>query len=59
MKTSNRFCRANCCYLEPKEEGQSNRKEPHICRKFSTRVYHLGSHPKLNKCSECLTSEAH
>jgi hypothetical protein len=47
------FCPADCEHLDPAESSQTRKKEPHICRKYQTQVYHEIFHPKLVRCNEC------
>lgn len=52
----NPFC-DNCMYLYPKEHNQSEKKEPHICKKYDMFVIHRGNHPKLPRLNVCLDDE--
>jgi hypothetical protein len=43
----------DCKYMTVKEGNQSENKEPHMCSKYDTRIYHLGRHPRLIPIDEC------
>ena len=53
------FCTRDCKYLniiEDEQELQHKIKQPHICLKYNTRVYHslpFYAHPELFKCEKC------
>ena len=56
-----KFCRANCHFLSPTESEQDHVKangypiEKHVCLKYHTQVKHIGMHPLLHKCDQCLS----
>lgn len=53
------FCPSDCFYLgitEP-EQRIAAEHQPHVCRKYNTRLYHLLDHPRIHKCEECKRGE--
>jgi hypothetical protein len=49
-----RLCDSNCDWLFPKEHDQSKKKEGHLCQRYNKVLKHLGYHPNLVACEECL-----
>jgi hypothetical protein len=47
-------CPENCKHMPVKESNQTDKKEDHFCTKYNTKIRHEFSHPKLNRCQECL-----
>lgn len=47
------FCE-DCPYLNPKEEDQSEQKEPHICNLLKVQVFHLQGHPMVYRDTKCI-----
>lgn len=56
-----KYCPENCSMMNHNESGQelyrklTGRMEPHNCLLFNKQLYHLGQHPKIHKCDECLS----
>jgi hypothetical protein len=49
-----RLCNPNCIWLDPKENGQTKRKEAHLCTRYNKVLKHGIFHPELIACEECL-----
>ena len=47
------FC-GNCKHLTPTESEQSEKKEPHWCKKYNEQVKHNGHHPMLPRLEQCI-----
>lgn len=53
LEKENTFtCPDNCKYLSPPEKHPDT--TCHWCKAFNIRLFHLGEHPKLWRCAECL-----
>ena len=55
-----KYCPENCPLMNHNESGQelmyklTGMKVKHKCLLFNEQLYHLGQHPKIHKCKQCL-----
>ena len=47
------FCDPECAHLSLKEKDQANTKQPHICKKYKTKLLHKQFHPHLIRLDIC------
>lgn len=55
-KNAAQFCNGNdpnCKFLEPTEEKQTRKKEPHFCKRFNEILRHYGCHPFIPRLELC------
>lgn len=54
------YCKPDCEHLSITEEQQQacTKNPPHICFKYSIRLYHMLAHPNIYKCEQCYMESA-
>lgn len=62
---NNKFCPRDCKHLSITEEKQNMFGgaidwfyKIHLCCKYNERVFHLGAHPDLYKCKQCVKEDS-